>query len=682
MLSIPAASIDFESRSACSLRKSGAWKYSIDPTTEILCLAYRLPAWESGRVELWAPAFPHLGIAETYEEGLYDFIQWVESGGLLAAWNASFERCMWTNILTTRFGWPLPSISQWKCSAAKAAAHALPRGLEGAGSALALSIVKDTEGAKAMKKAMKPRKSWKKERDQSAKTGIPLPNILWHESRELFEKVWAYCRVDILAEEAISQTLPDLSPEEQTIYTLDQTINERGFQLDGCAVSTALHLIAGETKRLNGELSVVTGGKVQKATQRAQMIKWFASEGLDLPDTQKETIDDLLDSQDLPNADNMPDSCKRGLEIIRTLGRSSTAKYEAMKNWMDPHDNRIRGGLLYHGATTGRWSGSGVQPHNFVRGSIKDMDGLWEALKAGRPFLRKDGVAIDLMVALSEGLRGAIVAAEGKSLFVADYAAIEARVVMWLAGEKEALNIFRTGADIYLDMASDIYGYPCNKKDHSAERQIGKIAILGLGYQMGASKFRATCEKGGSIIDEEFAQSVVSAFREKYWRVKQMWWDQEDAAISAVLSNRPVTCGYVSWVPEGSFLYCVLPSGRRIAYPFPEIRPRSTPWGAVKNSLTFMGIHPLSRKWVRQTTYGGSLVENITQSVARDVMAEAMLRCELSSYPVVLSVHDEGISERAGGDLDEFLALMSKNPKWSVGLPIACEGFVTRRYKK
>ncbi len=290
------------------------------------------------------------------------------------------------------------------------------------------------------------------------------------------------------------------------------------------------------------------------------------------------------------------------------------------------------------------------------------------------------------MTLLSHGLRGAIVAAPGHQLFVADYAAIEARVVMWLAGE-DAIGIFQPGTDIYCELASSIYGYPVipNKENQPPERFCGKQATLGCGFQMGWSKFQATCAKYGIEISDELAQKAVNAYRERFWRVKQMWYDQEQAAIDALhidTEDTPVPCGYVSWVLEGQFLFCTLPSGRRIAYPKPQLTKRKTPWGETKWVLAFMGMNPITRKWERQTTYGGSIVENVTQGVARDVMAEAMLRCEASGYPIVLSVHDEVIAESANGDIKEFERLVARVPVWASGMPIAVEGFVAQRYKK
>lgn len=684
MIKPPRATIDFESRSACPLRNTGSWRYSLDPSTEPLCLAFRLPSWEVGRTGLWHPAFPQFDMLEssgTDDDDLCELLEWIQAGGLVEAHNAWFERGIWTNIMAARYGWPEIQPSQWRCSAAKAAAHSLPRSLDGVTEALELDIRKDLDGSKVMKKISKPRKARKAERERWARHGLAERRV-WHESKAMLETLFAYCRQDVLAEEAVSEYLDDLTPLETQVYLMDQSINERGFQLDPEAVSTALTLIGKETIRLNKELATVTGGLVKKATQRAQMIEWFATEGLRLMDTQKETIDELLVNRQFRK--EITADAWRGLEIMRTLGRSSTAKYQAMRNWMCP-DGRVRGGLLYHGAGTGRWSGSGVQPHNFPKGTVKadKLDALWPTLKARkRAFIESEYGGV--MEALANALRGAIVAAPGKRLYVADYAAIEARVVLWLADDKTALGIFERHEDIYKDMASDIYGIPMIEVTGD-QRQHGKQAVLGCGYQMGWSKFQATCEKYEIILDDEMAQRIVTAYREKYWRVVNMWRDQEKAALDALRYNRPVKCGKVTWKQDGDFLYCVLPSGRKLAYPHPEIHARDTPWGEPKPSLTFMGINPYTRKWSRQTTYGGMLVENITQAVARDLMAEAMLRCEASdTYQVVLSVHDELVAEadEMAGNVQEFEQLMAECPAWAKGCPVEAAGWTGIRYRK
>jgi DNA polymerase bacteriophage-type len=713
------ATIDFETRSACDLRACGSWRYSLDPTTEVLCMAYRLPYWEEGRVELWHPAFPAFGILESDNtESLFELFDWIAEGGLVEAHNAWFERGIWTNIMGPTYDWPLIPHRQWRCSAAKAASHALPRALEDAALAMRLKITKDMEGSKVMKKMTKPRKPRKKEVQAWAvkhagckkcagkgklKVGrakatpckvcagmgwkgyVPKMPLLYHESPEMLNQLWDYCRVDVLAEEALSLALPDLNTQETELYLLDQRMNERGFELDADGISRAMRLIAQEAKRLNAELAEVTGGAVAQATQRARMVSWFETQGVFLENTQAATLDDALRDPKIVGP------ARRGLQIVRSLGRSSTAKYEAMRNWMCP-DQRVHGGLLYHGASTGRWSGAGVQPHNFVRGAIKDIGAAWDAIRAGdvaalQALTDKDGVPIGgVMEVLSQALRGAIIAAQGKALYVADYAAIEARVLMWLAQDEDALEMFRRKEDIYCGMAGQIYQRPINKKDHPTERQLGKAAILGLGYQMGASKFVDSAAAYGVTIDEEFSRGVVEAYRTRFWRVKQMWWDQEAAAIkAATFRGQSVECGYVTWRYEKPFLYCILPSGRRLAYPEPEVRQRATPWGDLKPSLTYKGVNPFNRQWQRQTTYGGMLVENITQAVARDLMADAMLRAEQTGvYEPILSVHDELIAEapEGKGDVKEFETLMAECPDWAQGCPVEAEGWAGPRYRK
>jgi DNA polymerase bacteriophage-type len=369
------ATIDFESRSACNIRKSGSWKYSTDPSTEPLCLAFRLPHWKKKRTALWAPAFPHLGMTECGVDELIELFNWIIEGELVEAHNAFFERGIWRNVMEPRFGWPAIAGNQWRCSAAKAAAHSLPRGLDDAASALGLSLRKDAAGSKVMMKMNKPRKPRKAERAawEKEQGNTPMP-LLWHESKELLDQLFAYCRQDVLVEEAVSMEVPDLSDDEVEMYCLDQIMNERGFLLDGEAVSAALDLIAIETAKLNAELTVITGGSPDKATQRQKMHDWFTDRWVVLEDTKAASIDEALKRDDLE-----PD-VRRALELLQAGSRSSTAKYEAMRNW-GCRDGRVRGGLLYHGAGTGRWAGAGVQPHNFPRGTVKDIDAAWRVLK-------------------------------------------------------------------------------------------------------------------------------------------------------------------------------------------------------------------------------------------------------------------------------------------------------------
>lgn len=405
--------MDFETRSSLPLRTHGTWRYSVDLTTEILCLAWRLPSCALGQTALWHPAFPHLGIAEEGREDLTGLFAWIAKGGLVEAHNAFFERCIWLNKFV-QFGAPFINSEQWRCSAAKAAAHSLPRGLDDALAALRLPVRKDEDGAKLMKAMVQPRKAVKRDKrdwrrqhcpcrlcdatgrlEKLKRDGTPTKNgekcwrcdgrghsrlkpppmpLLWRESKEEMERLWAYNRQDVLAEEALSEALPDLNDFEQRVYCVDQDVNERGFYVDLDGVEAALSLIDHEQRDLNGELADITKGAITKATQRQKVLAWLEDNGLTLDDTRKETLDELLDAEqdELPPwvlTEDANPKVFRVLEIVRTIGRSSTAKYLAMQNWA-ADDQRVRGGLLYHGASTGRWTGRGPQIHNLPKAGL------------------------------------------------------------------------------------------------------------------------------------------------------------------------------------------------------------------------------------------------------------------------------------------------------------------------
>lgn len=713
----PRATLDFETRSACSLLDCGAWIYSKHPTTQVMCLLARLPHWPTGETLAWHPEMPWLSLDETVrrmgvdeDDGIDAYARlgelwdWIGEGELVEAHNAQFERFIWANQMQPKYGWPAVGHRQWRCSAAKAAAYGLPRSLEGATDALRLPIRKDMEGSKVMKKMAKPRKPRKAEvktyltfrTDLGLEPDTPWdvavaelrrrgqePPLFWHESPELLDRLIAYCRIDVLAEEAVSERLRDLSDLETEMYLMDQHINEQGFQLDRKAVATARYYIDSISAALNKELVTLTDGRVEKATQRAKMQSWFANNGLFLCDMQGGTLDDAAKRKDLDS------QVRRALYVYRSLGRTSTAKYAAMANWADPDDWCVRGSLLYHGAGTGRWTGKGIQPHNFPRGQIKDMVSAWDDLMTLDPGWVESLYGGDVMEVLSWALRGVIIPRAGRELFVADYAAIEARVVLWLADDRRALEVFYRGEDIYCDMAASIYGRHIDKDRDPDERQMGKQAILGLGYQMGAVKFRATlAEKYSIFISEEFAKQIVDAYREKYHRVKRMWYEQERAAIAAVQApGRVVKCGRVKWRVVRDFLHCRLPSGRTLGYCEPAIIDKPMPWDRtdLRPALTFMGVDAYTKKWCRQDAYGGLLVENITQATARDLMAEAMLRCHQGGkYDVLLSVHDELIAEcdHGLGHVKEFEDLMARTPEWAEGCPVKAEGWQGLRYRK
>lgn len=754
----PKATIDFETRSACDIGK-GPWLYSLDPSTEVMCLAYKIA---DGETKLWHPAYPPLGIERSPDP--VDLFDWIAAGGLVEAHNRFFEYSIWTHHMVRKFGWPDIPTQSWRCSAAKAAYYSLPRKLEGAVGALNLPIKKDLEGGKLMKRLSKPKKLLKRDRKALYDAGWTPEQVdstvFWHESVADFERLWAYCVTDVDAEHGFSEFLPDLPDAELKIWQMDQKMNLRGVKVDLEMVETAIRLRDREVSGLNDELFDITSGAVEKASQRAIFKQWALDEGFELPDTQAKTLDEFLPTRgtlqklfpELRVPEQLPAflakhgltaAVHRAMWIVREVNRSSTAKYDAFWESTDHSDWSLRDILMYHGAGTGRWTGKGAQLHNLPRGSglFKNMELAVEILKTGDATLIR-ALYADVMRFLSDCIRGAIVARDGKDLMVADYAAIEARVVFWLAGDDQALNVFREGKDIYMDMATGVYGYPVvDKKKQADERQFGKQGILGLGFEMGFVTFLLTCRKYDITFKESMVRKIVQGsdyaryqeqiekylrgdkrrvrrleeadedpsrvmhelilmkytvdtYRERYPEVTQMWRDQEAAALQATLHpGRVVECkrGRNTWVVEDDFLKTYLPSGRALHYYDPRPMKKKTPWKnpdgspVFKPAVTFMAQNPINKKWERTDTYGGSLVENITQATARDLMAGAMVRAEESGkYEVVLSVHDELICEvdEGTGDVKEFESMMAETPGWAHGCPVEAEGWCGKRYRK
>ncbi len=652
--------IDFETRSRCDIGDTGAWRYAEDPSTEVLCMAF---AVNDLPVEIWYPG----------EDMPKDLKYYIEYGFKVEAHNAFFERAIWRNIMVPKFGWPdIPDV-QWACSAAKAATHALPRSLGGVGAALHLAVVKNEDGKRVMMKLARPRKATKKDSSE------------WHNDSQSFRELYDYCQADVAAERAIDKKLRDLTPTERDIWLLDQRINERGIRVDMPAIKAALSIIGEYTGRKRTEFMRLTG--IDSPTKLDQFKEWLKARGVPLTSLNKNDVSELLEKNK-----NLPQQVKDALRVRQELGKSSTAKYAAVAESVC-RDGKLRDLLMYHGASTGRWTGKLVQPQNFPKNTFKgNFEQYFEILKRGELDTFEMCYA-DPMATLSATIRGIFIPSENHVFFGGDYSAIEARVLFWLASESKGLNMFRLGQDIYKDLATSIYNKPFESITKE-ERDLGKRGVLGCGYGMGAEKFKATCWDFARVeITEELSERVVHAYRTKYRPVVVMWQLQEMAAKQAMETKKTVRCGKVLWGVHDGFLFCRLPSGRCLAYPEPKIELVKTSWGEMKPSITFMGVNPKTKQWERGSTYGGKIVENITQAVARDLMAEAMLRCEAAGFKVVLTVHDELLTEaNTNGKeipkltmditLKTFEALMAKLPAWADGIPVKAEGWYGGRYTK
>lgn len=399
-----------------------------------------------------------------------------------------------------------------------------------------------------------------------------------------------------------------------------------------------------------------------------------------LPDLRANTVAEAL------NGGLATGRARQLLKVRQALSKSSTAKYAALE-MSTRSDGRCRDTLLYHAASTGRWGGRRVQPQNFPRPKIKDTLYATELLAEGDLEMVRL-VFGSPMAVFSSCLRNTIVAQTGKVLDVADYAAIEARVLFWVADHEKGLKAFREGRDLYVDQAVDVFNKPAEEigKD-SFERFIGKGLILGCGFGMGSPKFQATCLAQGRDVSESLANEAVRAYRRLHWPVPKLWQNLEMAARAAVENvGKTYTINRTKWWVKGRFLYCKLPSGRRLAYADPSVRVAPTAWGEARLTLFHYGVNATTKRWELQKTWGGTLTENVVQAIARDLMAEAMLRIERAGWEIVLSVHDELIAETtvcaSGLTHEHFETLMSELPPWAEGAPIAVDGWRGARYRK
>jgi len=633
--------IDFETRSNANLKKTGAWRYGEDPSTEVLCLGYCV---ENEPPQLWIPG-----------EEMPEVFSNPQSQNFIAH-NVLFEKAIWRNVMVKDHGWPDIPEENWTCSAAMAAALALPRSLKDAGFVMGLDKQKNEAGHRMMLKLCKPK----------------IGQTKWDTKPEDFKTLFEYCLDDIHAGRELYLKLRELSDSEREIWQLDQKMNLRGVHIDRDLVEAAVGLSSEYVDRLNKKLTILTRGAVKKASEIAKMTDWINTQKVSLKSIAKEPLADALKSDDLPP------QVREVLQIRQDIGRTSTAKYSTILEALCS-DGRLRNLLVYHGASTGRWAGQGVQPQNFPKRYDGDAEQCIRILK------KRDLEGFQLcypnvMETLSQILRGVFVATPGKTLYGGDYNAIEARVLLWLAGDHKGVELFRQNKDIYVDLAKTIYEREGIDK---AQRELGKRGILGCGYGMGWEKFIETCKTYGDlVIEKSLAERVIKAYRSKYYAVCRFWWDQEAAAIEAVRTKRVVKKGMITWGVTQGFLFCKLPSGRVLAYFRPRLQNVLTPWGEDKIALTYRTINAKTKKWERVSTYGGKIAENITQAVARDLIAFALLKAEDYGYEVLLSIHDEILAESTGAGKLCFQAIMESLPPWAEGLPIKAEIWSGTRYMK
>ena len=648
--------IAVESFSLLSVRNVGAWRYWEDDSTETLCFCWSI---DHGEVQKWrrGERIPAI-LAER-----------IRIGEPIGAHNAQFERLAFLKDLSPRLGFPLPKDDQWRCTAAQAAALALPRALDKVAAAIGMTVRKDKRGAQLIKRFCLPRKPTK---------GDPGIRIYPWEDPLGFEELVEYCAQDVRVERALYDTLPKLSDAEEIVWQLDTRINERGLPIDMDLVDSMIDIATDRLYELEQEAHALTGGL--KVTQRDKVLEWLNAEGGDVETLQAKELTDTLAADMLSE---IPQNVSRLLEIRLEAGKVSTKKLDKIKQFVS-EDNRVRGTLLYHGATPGRWSGKLLQPHNFIRPvhGKNDQERIVDLLRASNV----EGATLlypePLMVLLGSAMRGVICAPEGKVLNVADYSAIEARALVWEAGQQDAVERYRKNVDQYKIMASHIFNIPVGLID-SAQRKVGKDVILGCGYGMGVDKFVITCDQRGAPVEVKIAEKGVYGFRDLHPMVVKFWRSVENAAIAAVSNPGKIyKVRDIRFYVQDRFLFIQLPSGRRLAYPDPEVGTVKK-FGDFKTELTFMG-EGKNKQWMRLSTYGGKLVENIVQATARDIMVQGMHNVEAVGYEIISTVHDEIISETEDGfgSVEEYERLLCEMPSWGATCPIAAEGFFAKRWRK
>lgn len=669
---------DFETLSACELKRAGAYRYAEDETTEVICLSW---AVDDGVTKTWFPG----GDTEELEHLAEDpDTYWV-------AHNAQFEKSIWRNIMVPKYGLPDIPDGRIHCTMARAANLVLPQALEKLVRIplLGLEGEKDMVGSKLVI-------GWSR---AYQKTG-ERPELTAAD----YQRAGEYCEVDVLEQRNVHRRLGFLSPAERTVFLYDQRINRRGVRLDLPLVRKMQEIVDKASVPLAKEFFDLTGGL--KMTQRDKVMGWMMDRGVMMPDMKKETLAAVLgetdEGEEIEAEDrihlDLPDDVHRALHIRQLIGSSSIKKLGSMEACVT-RNGRAMGLLAYHGAGPGRWAGRLLQPQNFPRGTIRedvgvdakgerilkapDIDTLVAALMTGDPDWVSMMYGPPVEVVLS-ALRHTIISEDDRELVAGDYAGIEARLTLAFAGQMDKVALMASGVDVYSDMATDIYGRPITKADVE-ERQIGKNSVLGLGFQMGAPKFHMRyCPEQPF----EFAQKVVTTYR-KVWapEVPKLWDALDEAAQRTVWDRRPNSAYGVTFSLRDVFLVATYPDDSEVFYFNPQKTRRAMPWDDddIRDGWSYQAM-----KTGRLTTvhaFGGLLTENYAQHMARQLLVGAIKRCEKNGMPVVLTVHDEVVGEPRKGETNPsemMRQLMVDVEPWAkqYQVPVASETWAGPRYKK
>lgn len=668
---------DFETRSTIDLKKCGAYKYAMSYTTEVMLLSWRYDrSLYTTQVRTWFFKEPLKNISMLKTLAISIARGEVEFHGHnvefeYAIWNYCFRRQI---LHLTGINLPKLKISQLRCTAARAAVLTYPRHLENLCQVLDTSVKKDGAGKKVMLKLSKPRKPTKDN-----------PSI-WHEDLEDLKTLINYNIDDVKTEVACGKKLPPLTPIELRLFHLTIEMNETGVGVDLPLVKTAHEFVGQFNIEKQAELMTLTNGRVKTGKQVQKLKVEIENAGFSIDNLQADTVEAALKISGLSR------KAKRLLEIRRLLSKSSVSKLKTILDSVNK-DGRVRGCQMYYGASTGRWAGRGMQPHNFVRSVSPLIPSIIEGLKFGDYTLFRDAFG-DVHTAVSQVLRSLIVPQKDHSFFDVDWSAIEARIILWLAGDKRGLQIYHKGGDPYKKLASVIFDK--NILDITKdERHIGKQGTLGSGFGMGHEKMALQYD-----MDPVLAHKTIKTWRKMHKETCAFWRELQKTACEAVENPGKVFAAgqHIWFVMRNKRLLCFLPSGRplyylkpRVSETFKRIKIR-TPYydggklryeielktirQVVVTHTTFKGSYEF-----RRAIHGGVLAENVAQGTARDIMASAMLWLKNAKYKQTLSVHDEILCEEAKiASFDMFKKLTEQKPSWARTLPLKTNYWNHNRY--
>lgn len=644
-------SIDIETYCSANLQKTGVYKYCESDDFEILLFGYSVDGGEVVVVDIAnGEEIPSDIINALLDESI---IKW--------AFNAQFERVCLSRWLGLQKGQYL-SPSAWRCTMVWAATLGLPLSLEGVGAVLGLEKQKMSEGKNLIRYFCVPC-------TPSKSNGGRTRNLPQHDT-DKWNLFIAYNNRDVETELAIQQKLfkfPVLDMEWGN-YCLDQIINDRGIALDMEFVQKAVNCDEEFKVENIAKAKMLTG--LENPNSPSQLKDWLLDKGVETESLSKAAVSQMLETAD--------GDIEEALAIRQQLAKSSVKKYTAMENVVC-EDSRARGLIQFYGANrTGRYAGRLIQVQNLPQNHLPDLKVARNLVKSNN-FIALDMLYESIPNVLSELIRTAFIPKEGCRFIVADFSAIEARVIAWLAGEKWRMDVFANGGDIYCASASQMFNLPVEKNGVNGHlRQKGKIAELALGYggSVGALKAMGAIQMG---LEEEELQPLVTAWRNSNPNITSLWWAIDRAVKTVIKTKQPIEIFGIGIFYQSGILFIQLPSGRRLSYVKPLIAENK--FGG--ESVTYEGVGG-TKKWERIESYGPKFIENIVQAISRDILAEAMARLADYGFEIVMHVHDEVVLEVPMGisSVEEVCGILSDKPTWANGLLLNADGYECEFYKK